>query len=100
MKWTPGMDEVAKVSLDGSVDVSSMISMTMPTTMDHWQSESSNPLISIDFDEPVEIFNVVLIPKYVVSDAQPGNHFFQNWYLTEGERLEPNMMKESFRSIR
>ena len=116
IKWTPGMNE-AKVTLrDGSSDVSSLISKTRPTTTDHWQSESVNPQFTIDFDEPVEILDVVLKPKFVVSEAaakakpmreeegvfytaSPQLFNFKNPDLTEGGRLKPDKMKASFQSI-
>ena len=107
----------AKVTLrDGSSDVLSLISKTGPTTTDHWQSESVNPQFTIDFDDPVEIFDVVLKPKFVVSDApseykqsreekdefsdaDPELFIFKNSDVTKGGRLKPEMMKASFESI-
>ena len=114
------MNEGAKITLlDGSSADSSLFSM-MPTTMDHWVSESSTPEFSIDFDEPVKILDVVLKPKFVVSNApsefmqsreeeegpagvfegrEPENFSFKNFDLTEGGRLEPDMMGASFKNI-
>ena len=111
------MNEDAELTLlDGASDDSTIISMTMPTTTDHWLSDSFNPKISIDFDKPVEILDVILKPKFVVSDStsefmqsqevqnvfegvEPENFVFKKWLLTEGDRLIPDMMKESFESI-
>ena len=114
------MDEVAKITLsDDSSMVSSLFSM-MPRTMDHWESQSFTPEFSIDFDEPVKILDVVLKPKFVVSNApsefmqsreeeegpygvfegrEPENFNFKNFDLSEGYRLEPDMMVPSFKDV-
>ena len=111
------MDEVAKIDLvDVAEGFAIMRPLDMPTTINHWQSASFNPHIFIDFDEPVKIFDVVLKPKFDVYDAPSdfmqsqaggdvfanvGPEFFnfKNLDLTEGGRLKPEMMTESFKSI-
>ena len=71
------MDEVAKMTLlDDSSYVQSRISMTEPTTMDHWLSIllKFNAQFSIDFDESVKILDVVLKTKF-------SNEFVNDWIM-------------------
>lgn len=108
------MDEVAKVtSSDPSFDAFKL----MPTTLGDWVSSSLSPEISVDFDEPVTILDVVLRPKYAVTDAssqfmksqegkdqfegaEPENFSFKNFTLSQAGRFEPQDMSESFKSVK
>ena len=77
-----------------------------------------NPQIFVNFDEPVTILDVVLRPKFCITDApsdfmqmvaassalfryaDAGNFDFRNLFLSQAGRPKPEAMTESFKSIK
>ena len=111
------MDEVAQLTcFDKMCMFSDDMRDLMPRTIDHWLSHSVNPEILVNFDEPVTILDVVLKPKYNVTDApsqfmqsleegqfkgvEPSDFFFRNLVLSKAGRMKPEEMIESFKSIK
>ena len=86
--------------------------------IEHWESQSVNPEISVNFDEPVTILDVVLRPKFSITAApsdfmqiiaansaqflyaKAENFNFMNLFLSLAGRPIPVDMTESFKSIK
>lgn len=64
------MDEVAKGSVEDDNNSASSLAKLMSSTLEHWESESLTPEMTINFDEPVTILDVVLKPSYYIVKAE------------------------------
>ena len=123
------MDEVAKGSVEDDDNSASSLAKLMSSTLEHWESESLTPEMTINFDEPVTILDVVLKPSYYIvkaeseytpidsppptsggaSSTNPNQNTnskssldetFNNLVLSEGERIRPKEMEPSFDNIK